>query len=384
MHVLILPSWYPSNASDINGIFFRQQAQAIRRRGWQVGVIAPQFRSLRGQPFSVFTGNYGQKCYIEEGIHTYTHHSMLFFPRLAHLDRLRWLRAGMALFEQYLAEQGQPDILHAHCVESGGILAQKIAQKYHIPYVITEHSSTYARGLIKNWQIRAMKKAVQTASARIAVSPVFCQQLEQFYGNSWQYLPNMLNPIFTEPFDLQKKETEFFHYCAVARLDANKGIDNLLYAFADARQQQPQLKLSIAGCGAQQSQLKHLAKFLKLGDSVIFLGQQNPHEIRELLRNSHALVSASHVETFGIVLIEALSQGLPVIATASGGSQGIIHQNNGLLVSPNNIPALAIALRQLPQQFSQYHANTIRQQALEQYSARAVTDNIIQIYQHII
>ena len=45
MHILLLPSWYPLHDKDLNGCFFREQAQALARSGIKVGVIAPQFRS---------------------------------------------------------------------------------------------------------------------------------------------------------------------------------------------------------------------------------------------------------------------------------------------------------------------------------------------------
>ena len=47
MHVVVLPSWYPKSETDVDGIFFRLQAQALQRKGLKVGVIAPLFRSLR-------------------------------------------------------------------------------------------------------------------------------------------------------------------------------------------------------------------------------------------------------------------------------------------------------------------------------------------------
>ena len=151
MHVLLLPSWYPETPSSLDGIFFRQQAHALQRAGLRVGVVAPLFRSPR-RLREIFSGRYGTECFSDGPIPTYTRHSVYFFPRIPYLDRERWVAAGMRLFERYLAEQGRPDILHAHAVNHGGILAHRISRRHGIPYVITEHSSTYARGLIRPWQ----------------------------------------------------------------------------------------------------------------------------------------------------------------------------------------------------------------------------------------
>ena len=199
MHVLLLPSWYPETPSSLDGIFFRQQAHALQRAGLRVGVVAPLFRSPR-RLREIFSGRYGTECFSDGLIPTYTRHSVYFFPRIPYLDRERWVAAGMRLFERYLAEQGRPDILHAHAVNHGGILAHRISRRYGIPYVITEHSSTYARGLIRPWQREAMRAAADGAAARFAVSPDFCRLLASEYGGSeWRYLPNIPGAAFCEP-----------------------------------------------------------------------------------------------------------------------------------------------------------------------------------------
>ena len=82
MHVLILPSWYPETPDDVDGIFFRQQAQALQRAGLTVGVIAPQFRSMRGRPDTLFSSQYGFRQYVEQDVPTFVYQTMYFFPRM--------------------------------------------------------------------------------------------------------------------------------------------------------------------------------------------------------------------------------------------------------------------------------------------------------------
>ena len=83
MHTLIIPSWYPSTPDDVNGIFFRLQAQALQRSGVKVGVVAPIFRSFRTQAKTAFNPkNYGIRTYIDKDVQTYVYDSMFFFPRI--------------------------------------------------------------------------------------------------------------------------------------------------------------------------------------------------------------------------------------------------------------------------------------------------------------
>ena len=386
MHVLIIPSWYPETPEDVDGIFFRLQAQALQRSGLKIGVTAPVFRSMRGKPASVINGGYGIRSYTEENIPTYVYKSMYFFPRLPYLDRHRWVRAGWKLFKRYVRDHGTPDIIHAHSMNHAGILAQQIHEKTGIPFVLTEHSSTYARKLIRNWQRPAMLQSAQQCSARIAVSKDFCRLLETEYGGlDWQYIPNSLSPAFIRPVDLANKpKNAEFTFCSVAHLNYNKGFDILLPAFAEALKTHPDLKLKIGGTGLIASQLHNLAAELGLENSVEFLGGLQNDQVLDLMFRSDAFVLASRNETFGVVFIEALSQGLPVAATRCGGPQTIINENNGILVPVGDVQALAGALVSLYENRGRYDAQTLRADCLSEFGEEAVVRQITAVYKTIL
>lgn len=386
MHVLIIPSWYPETPEDVDGIFFRLQAQALQRSGLKIGVTAPVFRSMRGKPASVVNGGYGIRSYTEENIPTYVYKSMYFFPRLPYLDRYRWVGAGWKLFKRYVRDHGTPDIIHAHSMNHAGILAQQIHAKTGIPFVLTEHSSTYARKLIRNWQRPAMLRSAQQCSARIAVSKDFCRLLETEYGGlDWQYIPNSLSPAFIRPVDLANKpKNADFTFCSVAHLNYNKGFDILLPAFAEALKTHPDLKLKIGGTGLIASQLHNLAAELGLENSVEFLGGLQNDQVLDLMFRSDAFVLASRNETFGVVFIEALSQGLPVAATRCGGPQTIINENNGILVPVGDVQALAGALVSLYENRGRYDAQTLRADCLSEFGEEAVVRQITAVYKTIL
>ncbi|MDO4998323.1 MAG: glycosyltransferase [Neisseria sp.] len=383
MHVLLLPSWYPAHAADLNGSFFRQQALALQAQGVKIGVIAPLFRSLRGETRSLWHGKYGETFELDHGIPTYRRHSMLFFPKLPYIDRGRWLNAGKKLFARYLAEHGKPDVLHAHCVNFGGILAAQISQQHGIPYVITEHSSTYARGLIAPWQRAAMQTASENAAARFAVSQAFCKLLnEQIPNTKWQYLPNMLGADFAADFIHEPLPSEPFRFCAVAHLHRHKGIDIVLNAFAQVHQDNPNIQLDIIGDGGERATLEQQAQQLNIAAKVHFHGKGDSHAVRQLMRQSHAFLLASRVETFGIVLIEALSQGLPVIATNNLGPQSIVHPEHGLLVANDNPSEFAHAMQMLMHNYSQFSPEQLRADCLNEFSETAIAQQLINHYRH--
>ena len=101
MHIVVIPSWYPSSETDVDGIFFRLQAQALQREGMKIGMVVPMFRYLRSQPKTIFSRFYGLRRHQQGGLNTYAYDSMYFFPRcpVVDIDRIRWVNAGMKAFE---------------------------------------------------------------------------------------------------------------------------------------------------------------------------------------------------------------------------------------------------------------------------------------------
>ncbi|MCP1659211.1 glycosyltransferase [Neisseria perflava] len=386
MHALIIPSWYPETPDDVNGIFFRLQAQALQRAGVKVGVIAPQFRSLRTHASIVLDRKqHGMKEYVEAGIPTYTYQSMLYFPHIPYIDRNRMILAGMKLFRRYVAEHGMPDVIHAHCVNNGGLIAYQIHKQTGIPYMITEHSTTYARKLIHDWERPMMQQAASHAGARAAVSRDFAALLEQeFKGLKWEYIPNILSAKFEAPVDLiNKVPNENFTFCSVAHLQHKKGYDILLPAFSEALKEYPHLQLKIGGGGYEETKLHGLAKELNLQNNVTFLGKLKNDEVLDLMYHSDAFVLASRHETFGVVFIEALSQGLPVIATRCGGPESIVNDSNGLIVPVEGQAALTAALISLYENQKKYDAQTLRKNALNEFGENVVISQITAAYEKI-
>ncbi|EHP15655.1 glycosyl transferase, partial [Neisseria meningitidis NM220] len=330
---------------------------------------------------------YGFAKYRQSGLDIYAWHGMYFFPRFPFIDidRIRWVRVGLKAFKHYIRENGLPDLIHAHRMNYAGILAQKISQKYGIPYVVTKHSSTITRGLIRPHQWQPMKNAAAHAAARLAISRHFAHVLQHKYGCEWQYLPNILGGIFNRPFEQREKNNKpHFVFCTVSHLRRLKGHDVLLTAFARALAQCPQLRLNIGGSGQEEQRLKQQAADLGITHAVTFLGALQPEAVLDLMKNSDAFVLASRTETFGVVYIEALSQGLPVIATRCGGAESIVSDGNGYLVPVDDDDALADALIKMYEHHSDFEPARLRENCLNEFGENAVIGRLIGIFRQAI
>ena len=131
----------------------------------------------------------------------------------------------------------------------------------------------------------------------------------------------------------------------IAAHNEKKGIDVLLRAFARVVEKESDLTLTLVGDGPLRAHHEALAQDLGLNGRVSFLGWQNRAQVGDLLRRCDVFVLPSRSEPFGIVIIEAMACGKPVVASAVGGIPEIIHQGeNGILVEPEDPAALGDAI----------------------------------------
>lgn len=163
------------------------------------------------------------------------------------------------------------------------------------------------------------------------------KELEQFYkdylGEKAVYIPNCLDEV---PKKISKLDSK--NFIAVGRLSKEKGFDALLRLFKKLTFKFPDWKLNIVGDGLERNNLLLLAKELKLGDKVIFHGYQNKESINNLLSDSSIYLMTSHTESFGLVLIEAMSVGVPCVAysSAQGANEIIDDGINGYIIKDRN------------------------------------------------
>ena len=165
----------------------------------------------------------------------------------------------------------------------------------------------------------------------------------------------------------------------IASLDANKDQATLIEAFAlyfkDKR-----ASLRIGGNGSLLGDLRKLVRRLEVENQVTFIGHlDRPLVIREM-HDADCFVLSSHQETFGVVLIEALACGTPVISTRCGGSEDIVNEKNGLLVPLGDITSLGEAMVQMTQTKGEYDAGALREECRSRFGDEAFVNNAKKFY----
>lgn len=384
-HVLALPSWYPAPQSPLRGIFFQEQIRALREAGIPIGVTYPELRRLRTINRGGLSRNWFQMTTAsEKGIPT---------VRLkgwnVPIDRFRkvlFVRLATRVFEHYVDSFGEPDLIHAHSALWGGVAARHIAESYGLPFIITEHSSAFGRDLLKTWQEDDIHDAFSAAVAVIAVSKTLARDIQHLVPQGKiSVVPNMVNTDF---FNLppHRRSADPCSFVTVAGLESNKGVDSLIQAFANAFGENRNVRLVVVGDGRSRKSLEELAVSLKISDQVTFAGQLSRSGVRRELWDANIFVLASRIETFGVVLIEAMATGLPVVATRSGGPEEIITDDVGWLVEPENVESLADALEAAYEDESamRLRAGKIREHVVDHFSEEVVTARLRDIYRSVL
>ena len=114
------------------------------------------------------------------------------------------------------------------------------------------------------------------------------------------------------------------------------------------------------------------------------LGLRPREEIAQRLSDSDCFVLASVSETFGVSYLEALSCGVPVIATRCGGPECFVNDHNGMMVEPDDVDALSSAMLTMYCNDGSYNREAIAAQIRENYSSQAVASRLMQEYQQLI
>lgn len=347
LHVLFLPSFYSDPEKPIVGSFFKEQALAVASTGVKVGLVYYEPRSLGKFSINKIKENYFQvSSSNENGLSVVRLHG--WNPYLqSSMGGLVWSFISELLVKRYISIHGSPDLIHAHNAIWAGYVAKRTNKCLGIPYVITEHSGGFLSGKISAFQKSFAKDVYSKASEVITVSATLAASLETLLiGRSHT---TVYNCVDTEYFTLPPlpREQRSFSFLAVAHLTENKGIDVLIKAFALKFSNRPDVRLTIGGDGPKKQDLISLVTSLGIKDKVLFLGALTRDNVREAMWNSNALVVSSFHETFGIVLIEAMATGIPVIATRCGGPNNIVTKETGILVEPGDVLDLAKALEKM-------------------------------------
>ena len=382
--ILILASWYPSEASPVAGIFVHDQAMALAR-DYQVAVIAPRiagWRELLNKKIDAASLTEGRT-----ELPVYRERVRSLVPRHPELAYPRWQGAAQRGFAKLLREWGMPDLIHAHVVLPAGWSAVALGKEHSRPVVLTEHSSPFAMHLRTRPQQRWVRKTLEQVHRVIAVSPALANQIQAFHqGASMNVIGNLIKTEFFVPAPNQsarhgESKTRFL---SIALLTKQKGLIYLLQAAKLLLERNiMSFELIIGGDGPERATLERLALSLRISGRCRFLGLLNPNQVRAWMQQGDVFVMPSLHESFGIALAEAMACGKPVIATRCGGPEFVVTPDTGVLVNVADPSALAAAMEDFITARKKYHPTVVRKSVVERFGEETFLRQITAIYEQV-
>ncbi|MHC4309152.1 MAG: glycosyltransferase family 4 protein [Planctomycetota bacterium] len=335
------------------GITVDNLAKSLTKRGHQVRALCSD-HYVPNKPYPVeavlFSNGENERFDLEFDFPVFASHCLSKgkkFGQLSELQRKTYFKAFKSRIENGIS-QFRPDIVHVH---HGWVIASILAE-FDVPYIISLHGTEYnAFKNYKDYQ-EAVLRGIHGAQIIVALTEEERTQAVEAYGLDTQGIIIIESGTDTDMFKPLEvdKESLLRGYSIEAvdrpivffggRLTGQKGVDTLLHAASIYSNTDEKPITLIAGDGNLRDDLEKLAAELKL-DSVYFLGAQNHEQMVKLFNVADVAAMPSVLEAFGLVSLEALACGTPVIAGNVGGFRKIVNEQVGYLMKPGDSDTLA-------------------------------------------
>ena len=184
---------------------------------------------------------------------------------------------------------------------------------------------------------------------RIAVSPAARHFISRYFPGEYKIVPNGVEPgRYQRAVPIARYRDGVPNILFVGRMEPRKGLIHLLRAFRKLQRDGVRARLLLVGTGPGEREARRYVLTRQL-DDVEFLGRVSEAQKAQLFKTADIYVSpATGRESFGIVLLEAMSAGAPIICSDIHGYRGVVRrERDGILVEPGNADALAVSIRRL-------------------------------------
>ncbi|SDP53196.1 glycosyltransferase [Clostridium gasigenes] len=379
MKVLVLPSWYPDKKTPLNGIFFKEQAEALVKSNVEVIVLSIAVKSFR--EFDKENRINKLEFSEENKVKVYRYTTYNYFPKLTELYLKYYSIIMKKLIKKVIAKEGNPDLIHIHSALDAGIAFVKA--KIDIPYVVTEHSTKYSRGMVGSTEGKYLRKLFQNASRVMVVGNGLKEELSKYISKD--KLQIIYNPVVMPNYEIKEdKNKSKFRFFSLGFLAKKKAMDALIEAFNSNKEKIKDVELFIGGDGEEFNNLKKLIDDYELNDKIFLLGSLNREEVAFNMKNCDCFVLPSRFETFGIVYVEAMNYGKPVIATRTGGPDTFVNEKCGVLIDVDNKNQLIDAMELVINNYDKYDSKEIKKYCKENFSEKVIMEELKKIYKEVI
>ena len=378
--VLWLASWYPSRENNYFGIFIKKQAIAASA-GCELSVLYAQ-ESL-GNTYEIDI----ETSFFLQVIVYYPKSNFLFF---------KWMRYFKALlkgFNEIKNRAGKPELVHVHVTYPVGMTAMYLKFFHNLNFIISEHSSFYKKwsaGKMNNHFIVKIisKICFNQAAVTIALSENHANILRKLnLAHCFRVIPNVVDTdIFNLPIEnrpLKKDKLRLLHVSSL--YESDKNVMGILRGVALLNRHRQDFELHIIGNEIYHADLKKYAVSLGLLENCITFQAFMPQtEVAQAMQSADIFILFSRIEGLPCVILEAMSVGLPIIATETGGMSEWITPETGVLLTIEDEAGLCEAVNSVMDNYHQYDPSVIRSKIVEKCSVEVVGQGIVYAYEEVL
>lgn len=264
-------------------------------------------------------------------------------------------------------------------------LIHKLCKKYDVPDVIHLHGSEFQK-----WYNESNSRTKKKIRNLLAESSAFI-----VLGDKWNKAVKEIEPatrtvVVSNAVHIPDYTTNWngdtFQILFLGVLIKRKGVADLIQAISLLKKEGwlNNIKFIIAGSGSEEESLKQQASELKVEPWIEFAGWTDGKAKERYLKESQALVLPSYNEGLPIAVLEAISYGLPVIATAVGDMAAAVREGeNGFLIKPGDVSALADKIKKITEDKGRYTQMSAKSKeiALTEFSDSKYFEKIYNCYQ---
>jgi len=386
---------FPNLSNPTAGCFVAEQVREIDTR-CDVSVVAPLPavpRPLR--KLNARWEGFWNTPFHETGAGVEVYRPRLFcLPRNASLlvDGYSYKRAIASTVAQIYQSCGF-DIIHVHGAVPDGHGVLLLNRKYRVPIVLSIHGRDINKVVHMSPLHRLLVgKVVAEADATVVVSEKLKRRIVELFPGSRE--PVVIhNGIDTTLFSHPGAKARALrvgggpNLATVGNLLVHKNHKAVISAVARLKKDYPGIRLRIAGSGPEEGKLRSLCAELGVSENVEFLGLCSRQCVKELMSECDVFVMPSWDEGFGIVYIEAMSQGKPVIGSRGEGiADTITDGETGFLVDPHDVDELTEKIRLLidDTELAARVGAAARDLVVQQFTWQRNVDRLLEVYQKVL
>ena len=378
--VLWLCSWFPNRQHPYLGNFIKRQIEAVQPHADVRVLFVTELENIK---HTIIEENDENGLFVLRGYIPTTKNYVL--------KLFRFLKTYFKLYRILTQKWGKPQLVHLNVIYPAGLFCLILHFWQRLPFIISEHSSIYRpeRQLYKGFLLKMITKlCIKWSKAVLVLSSYNADIMKNnwhLYNPNYFTMPNVVQTNLFKPLQTTTAKDKFTFLHISYLYDPIKNTSGMLRAIARLSGMRQDFVFNIIGDVTEQPPFLKLGQELQILNDFVTFSPEIPHvQIAVQMQQADAFVLFSHVEGLPCVILEAMSTGVPVIATETGGISEWVTPETGILLTIGDEAALVEAMDYMIDNHHKYDPSVIRKKIVEKCSVDVVGQAIVAVYDDIL